>query len=188
MWADLFVASRSLRRSPIFAATAIATLALGIGASSAVFSIVHAVLLRPLPFRDPGQWSASGRRTAVMATSVRSCRPPTSMTGVHVHARSTTLACSMPSLIQQFLGCARVSPATLGFSVAVAFLAAVVTGLIPALRHSRTDLQSALTADGERSTGVGIDIRLQRLIVAGELAVCLVLLVGAMLFAQTSSA
>ncbi len=39
---------------------------------------------------------------------------------------------------------ARVSSTTLGFSVAVAFLAAIVTGLIPALRHSRTDLQSAL--------------------------------------------
>jgi hypothetical protein len=63
MWADLLVASRSLRRSPIFAATAIAMLALGIGASSAIFSIVHAVLLRPLPFRDPGQlvriWEAN---------------------------------------------------------------------------------------------------------------------------------
>jgi hypothetical protein len=37
MWADLLVASRSLRRSPVFAATAIATLALGIGASGANF-------------------------------------------------------------------------------------------------------------------------------------------------------
>jgi putative ABC transport system permease protein len=80
---------------------------------------------------------------------------------------------------------ARVSSRTLGFSVAVALLAAIATGLIPALRHSRTDLQSALATAGERSTGAGIDIRLQRLIVAGELAVCLVLLVGAMLFAQT---
>ncbi len=80
---------------------------------------------------------------------------------------------------------ASVRPTTLGFSVTVTFLAAIVTGLIPALRHSRTDLRSALTADGERSTRVGIDIRLQRLIVAGELAVCLTLLVGAMLFAQT---
>jgi hypothetical protein len=39
---------------------------------------------------------------------------------------------------------AHVSSKTLGFSVAVAFLAVIGTGLIPALRHSRTDLQSAL--------------------------------------------
>ena len=96
----------------------------------------------------------------------------------------------LPGLVQLAgnvprLADARVSSTTLGFSVALAFLAAIVTGLIPALRHSRTDLQGALTTDGERSTSAGIDIRLQRLIVAGELAVCLVLLVGAMLFAQT---
>jgi putative ABC transport system permease protein len=87
---------------------------------------------------------------------------------------------SVPRLVD-----ARVSATTLGFSVAVALLAAIVTGLIPALRQSRTDLQIALTAGGARSTRLGIDIRLQRLVVAGELAACLVLLVGAMLFGQT---
>jgi putative ABC transport system permease protein len=97
----------------------------------------------------------------------------------------------LPGLIQLAgdnvprLADARLSATTLAFTVAVAFLAAIGTGLMPALRHSRTELQSGLAADGERSTGVGIDIRLQRLIVAGELAVCLVLLVGATLFAQT---
>lgn len=80
---------------------------------------------------------------------------------------------------------ARVSSTTFVFAVAIAFLSAIGTGLIPALRHSRTDRQSGLSADGERSTRGGTDIRFQRLIVAGELAVCLVLLVGAMLFAQT---
>jgi putative ABC transport system permease protein len=442
MWADLLVASRSLRRSPIFAATAIATLALGIGASSAIFSIVHAVLLRPLPFRDPGQlvriWEANpaegNERALVSAANFNDWRarsrtfddfglfdafadptvlgiadlsiqakqtvatpnlfailgvqpavgrlfgvvpdrrgpldgtevilshglwqrafggdsgaigrpvriegapgslvvgvtPPgfsfpegtdfwtpmdatragaarrdmriygaigrlspnvsvatarsdlqsiakslaseypasnaewtiaalplqESVVGGHQPALVTLFAavsfvmlvgCAnvsnlllargigrrgelavraalgasrarivrlllaetvvlatigavaglvfarlvLPGLVQLAgdnvprLADARVSSTTLGFSVAVAFLAAIVTGLIPALRHSRTDLQSALTADGERSTRVGIDIRLQRLIVAGELAVCLVLLVGAMLFAQT---
>ncbi len=97
----------------------------------------------------------------------------------------------LPGLIQLAgdnvprLADARLSATTLAFTVAVAFLAAIGTGLMPALRHSRTELQSGLATDGERSTGVGIDIRLQRLIVAGELAVCLVLLVGATLFAQT---
>ncbi len=54
-WADLRYAIRGLRRSPLFATVAILSLALGIGANSAIFTLMDQVLLRKLPVRDPEQ-------------------------------------------------------------------------------------------------------------------------------------
>lgn len=62
-WNDCLIAMRRLRRSPAFALTAVATLALGIGAAAAIFTIVDSVLLKPLPYPE------SERIVALMHTA-----------------------------------------------------------------------------------------------------------------------
>ena len=52
---DFVYAARTLRKSPVFAVTSVMTIALAVGASTAIFCVTNAVLLRPLPYKDPGR-------------------------------------------------------------------------------------------------------------------------------------
>ncbi|AHG93894.1 permease (plasmid) [Gemmatirosa kalamazoonensis] len=65
LWQDLRLAARALRASPVFALTAAACVALGVGVTTTIFSMVNAVILRPLPYRD------ADRLVAVYAQNVQ---------------------------------------------------------------------------------------------------------------------
>ena len=67
MWHDVVFATRLLRKSPIFTAAVVLTLALGVGVNTAIFSVVNAFILRPLPVRNAD-------RLAVIASQDTSSR------------------------------------------------------------------------------------------------------------------
>ena len=61
--ANLRYALRQFRQSPVFTIAAVVTLALGIGGTTAIFTLVHAVMLRSLPVSDPGRLYRIGEAT-----------------------------------------------------------------------------------------------------------------------------
>jgi putative ABC transport system permease protein len=71
---DLRYGSRTLIKTPLFALIAIATLALGIGASTSIFSVVNSVLLRPLPFTQPNRlvqvWESNSKHSVANLRNV----------------------------------------------------------------------------------------------------------------------
>ena len=72
---DLKYAIRSFRSAPGFTLVALVTLALGIGATSAIFTVVNSVLLRPLPFRDPARLYAESQRPFISMEDADARRP-----------------------------------------------------------------------------------------------------------------
>jgi predicted permease len=76
MMQDVRYAMRSLKRSPSFALIAVLTLGLGIGATTAIFTVVNAVVLRPLPFEDPDRLFLIWERNEIDGVDRDSPSPP----------------------------------------------------------------------------------------------------------------
>ncbi len=83
---DVSYGLRALRRNAGFATVAILTLSLGIGANTAIFSVVNGVLLRPLPYHESERLYTLWHKALNGEYTAAQCRPATSTTGA-VRAR-----------------------------------------------------------------------------------------------------
>ena len=92
LWRDAIYAVRTMRKSPTFTAVAVLTLALGIGANTASFSVISAVLLKPLEYRNPDQLvNISGGASPVRFREMRAAAQSFTDIGAFTGQESLTL-------------------------------------------------------------------------------------------------
>ncbi len=98
MWQDFRFALRQLRKSPVFALVAVLTLALGIGANTAIFTLLDQALLRMLPVSHPEQLVRLRYEGSTPATSISTAATNTTTSPTRRTASSATRTPSSPAL------------------------------------------------------------------------------------------
>ncbi len=159
MLPDLRYAWRTFRHSPGLIAAAILATALGVGANTAIFSVIHAVLLRPLPYTPPsfdtrssnsvmprtrgiGVRMALGAQAGDVVRLILSSGLGLTMAGVAIGAAGAlALTRLMRSLI---FGVSASDPLTFAGVAAVLIVVAAVASFVPARRAARVDPIDAL--------------------------------------------
>jgi phage shock protein PspC (stress-responsive transcriptional regulator) len=121
---DLRYGVRTLRRAPVFTGAAVMTMALTIGANTAIFSVVNAVMLRPLPFAEPGRLILSEGMVAGLAGIAAG------LAGAYALSRA---------LVALLFGVEARDPLTFGAVAAMLMATALAACLVPAWRGSRID-------------------------------------------------
>ena len=143
---DAVIGFRQLRRERGFAVVAILTLALGVGATTAVFAVVDTVLLRPLPFAAPDQLVLIRRANATGSASVETTYPE--YRDLRDGARSFTAVAAVPSAMQ---------PAVWTDGTSNEPLAAVgATGNLFDVLGARPVLGRTLSPDDDRKTAAPV--------------------------------
>jgi predicted permease len=210
---DLRFALRILLNEPGFTLVAVLSLALGIGANTAIFSLVDAVLLKSLPVAQPDRLVLFGnaedtgltndfpsesfdlfsypfyrevqKRNDVFSGVSLLLSLVGGVLGVALAWWGSQLLLSMASEGPSALPI-DVTPNVriLGFTLIASTLCAIVFGIAPALKASRIDPQASLKG-GRGTTRATLQNRLGKSLVVGQVAVSLLLLVGAGLFVRT---
>jgi len=174
---------RSLRNTPGFSIVVVGTLALGIGATTAIYSVVSHVILRPLPYPDPDRlvnvWTAMPESGIEMLAVAHA-----EYLDYRAESRLIDEAGAFFSRPMILTGADEPAKITAAWTT-VSLLTGLVAGAIPAWRVSRTDLVGVLRSGGEHIASAANRQRMRSVLVIVETAMAVVLVAGAALLLRS---